>query len=443
MGSIGNGTQTLEALNGKMGEKWLPYDRTVLDEWLLSMVTYAAESPQNQPLSSVVLEFRDLIESDTEIFMHATSMFDQIPNEAPYNQDSLGRTQIRDYRHMLHLMDAVLTSAPKWDDFVATIGWVGFPLNVLLNWPMSTPSGKAFFLNRKVNAVLGKILNAWGDYLSSEASANVLTTEKGGWLSGSAVEAVNKVANAGKTELSFKELFVCDQSLPHWGYKSWDHFFTRQLQPGVRPVEAPEDNSIIISACESKPYRLSKDVARRDTFWVKGQPYSLVDMLDHDPLAENFIGGTVYQAFLSGLSYHRWHSPISGTIIKCHKTAGTYYSKALSQDFGSNRTSLSPSQGYLAEVATRAFVYIQADNPAIGLMCVIPIGMAEVSTCDITVEVGQHVNKGEELGMFHYGGSTYCLVFRPETVLEWTPEASGTVALTGNIPLNSQIARVL
>jgi phosphatidylserine decarboxylase len=31
-------------------------------------------------------------------------------------------------------------------------------------------------------------------------------------------------------------------------------------------------------------------------------------------LAELFQGGTVYQAFLSALSYHRWHSPVNGVI---------------------------------------------------------------------------------------------------------------------------------
>jgi hypothetical protein len=29
--------------------------------------------------------------------------------------------------------------------------------------------------------------------------------------------------------------------------------------------------------------------------------------------AEKFVGGTVYQAFLSRADYHRWHSPVKGT----------------------------------------------------------------------------------------------------------------------------------
>ncbi len=391
-------------------------------------------------LHPVIAEFLALIESDTLILMHATAMFDQVPDEWPYCDDSLGRPQIRDYKHMLQLMNAVLTAAPKWDNLVHSIGWVGFPINVLLNWPMSTSSGKAFFTNNRVNAQLKKVLNAWGEYLTSEASACVLHTGEDGWFGRDALAALVKVANAGTGSAGFEELFICDKTLPHWGYKSWDDFFIRRFRPDARPVAAPEDINVIINACESKPYRLATNVAKQDTFWVKSQPYSIIDMLAHDELAENFIGGTVYQAFLSSLSYHRWHSPVSGTVIKTHIAPGTYYSKALSQGFGSRHTSLSPSQGYLAEVATRGFIFIEADSPAIGLMCVMPVGMAEVSTSEITVTAGQRVAKGDELGMFHFGGSTVCLIFRPQTALEWSEQASMKVSLSGNITVNSKVA---
>lgn len=46
-------------------------------------------------------------------------------------------------------------------------------------------------------------------------------------------------------------------------------------------------------------------------------------------------------------------------------------------------------------------------------MCFMAIGMAEVSSNEITVYEGQHVKKGQEIGMFHFGGSTHCLIFRP------------------------------
>ena len=96
---------------------------------------------------------------------------------------------------------------------------------------------------------------------------------------------------------------------------------------------------------------------------------------------------------------------------------GTYYSETPAEGF--DPAGPNDSQGYITEIATRAMIFIEADNPAIGLRCVLPVGMAEVSTCEITVYEGQHVKKGSQLGMFHFGGSTHCLLFRPGVNLEF------------------------
>jgi hypothetical protein len=55
-----------------------------------------------------------------------------------------------------------------------------------------------------------------------------------------------------------------------------------------------------------------------------------------------------------------------------------------------------------------------------------------------------HVDKGDQLGMFHFGGSTHCLIFRPEVKLEFElyGQKPGPSAET-NIRINTAIARVL
>jgi phosphatidylserine decarboxylase len=183
------------------------------------------------------------------------------------------------------------------------------------------------------------------------------------------------------------------------------------------------------------------DVKARDRFWIKGQPYSLDHMLADDSLAPQFVGGTIYQAFLSALSYHRWHSPVSGTVVKAYVQNGTYYSETPAEGF--DKSGPNESQGYITEVATRAMIFIEADNADIGLMCIMPVGMAEVSTCQITVYEGQHVQKGDELGMFHFGGSTHCLIFRPGVKLDFDLHGlKPGINQTVNIPINSRIATV-
>lgn len=58
------------------------------------------------------------------------------------------------------------------------------------------------------------------------------------------------------------------------------------------------------------------------------------------------------------------------------------------------------------------------------------------------VAVGQLVKKGDEIGMFHFGGSTHCLVFRPETRLEFDLHGQTPGLDSNNIEINSAIARV-
>ena len=209
---------------------------------------------------------------------------------------------------------------------------------------------------------------------------------------------------------------------------------------GVRPVAAPEDDAVIANACESAPYRIARCVRRRDRFWIKGQPYALEYMLDHDERVDRLVGGTVYQAFLSALSYHRWHAPVSGRVVKACVVDGTYYSEAWSEGF--DPAGPNESQGYITEVATRALIFIEADNPDIGLMCFMAVGMAEVSTCEITVYEGQRITKGEQLGMFHFGGSTHCLIFGPDVEIGFDLHGQEPGLDSSNIPVRSRIAVV-
>ncbi len=152
------------------------------------------------------------------------------------------------------------------------------------------------------------------------------------------------------------------------------------MHDSARPVASPDDDNIIANACESKTYNIATAVKLREKFWVKGQPYSVKDMLANDPLADQFAGGTIYQAFLSALSYHRWHAPVSGTVRRAFVRDGTYFSEPLLYGAGGTLTldidakGLSIAQGYLTALATRAIIFIEADNPAIGLMAVIGVG---------------------------------------------------------------------
>jgi phosphatidylserine decarboxylase len=203
---------------------------------------------------------------------------------------------------------------------------------------------------------------------------------------------------------------------------------------------------VITNACESEVYNLVRNAKLHDKFWIKTQPYSVLDMLAYDELASQFAGATVYQAFLSALSYHRWHTPVSGKVVRAFVQDGTYFSEPLVGGPGDHHdevidiypNDMTVAQGYLAALATRAVIFIEADNPDIGLMAFIGVGMDEVSTCEITVKEGQHIKKGDETGMFHFGGSTHCLLFRRGVKVDGFPE----VGRQENVPVRGKLAVV-
>lgn len=148
-------------------------------------------------------------------------------------------------------------------------------------------------------------------------------------------------------------------------------------------------------------------------------------MLDFDALAPRFLQGTVHQSWIEAEAYHRWHAPVAGRIVKTVHVPGAFFAQLPSQGFPVlDPTGQNFSLRYLTAVATRCLIFIEADNSDIGPMCFIAVEMMEISSCEITVQPDQHVAKGEQIGMFHYGGSSHCLVFQPGVNLEWAEEAS-------------------
>lgn len=408
--------------------QWLPAETSHVEHWLGQLIREPDEE-----LHPVLTAFKNTIEQNADVYMLFHQMFEQIPEKPPFNQTPNLKPQVRDYTHMLQLINKILTRAPEFlviDDKPA--GLIGFPINSILNWPMGTAAGFAAFLNPKVNYHFKLILNEWGRFLSSADSTSVLNDKPNGWFGSHAVKAMP----------NFVEEFECDPASPHYGFTSWDHFFTREFRLGQRPIEAENDNDIVNNACESKPYNLATEVKLRDAFWLKQQPYSLEHMLGGDERVTEFVGGTVYQAYLSAFAYHRWHSPVNGTIVETRVVDGTYYAEAYNQGFANDgdpdTSGPNNSQGYITSVATRALIFIECDNPDIGLVCFIAVGMSEVSTCEITTYAGRRVCKGDQIGMFHFGGSTHCLLFRRGVKLDFIHGDS----TDHNIPVNAALARV-
>jgi phosphatidylserine decarboxylase len=402
--------------------------------FLNSLKHHAQQQPNCSPSEAIETEqlhptleaFKAFIQTDATIRHLFQQMFEDAAPTPTFGHDPNRQPGIRDYTTMLHVFNTLMKRAPRWQ--YTSSGQkelVGFPFNAVLAYPMATSAGLKLFSRLDVNAHIRNILKSWSMFLDSPDSISVLNDGPEGWLCEEALEAMSQVVTDATptSPTTFTRAYICDPAAPSYSYKSWDDFFTRRWRAGIRPIASPENDDVICNTCESSPYRIAYNVKLKDDFSLKSQPYSLVEMLNNDPLAPQFEGGIVYQAFLSALSYHRWHAPVTGEVVKIVHIPGTYFLQNSFEGFANKTPSGDPdpdpappnrSQAFLCQKATRLLIFIQADNEKVGLIAVLLVGMAEVSSCEAFVKEGQSIKKGEEIGTFHYGGSTHCLIFRPQ-----------------------------
>lgn len=403
---------------------WLPNDPRFLKAFI-DRLSAKSSVNANRTLVPPVRAFRDLIESDAAVFEGASLMISQVPPE--YAKDPTGGPRLRNYRQMCRLINEAVQEPPPYNEF----GLVAFPINAILDWSMGTPAGRSFFLSVQVNEALRNILNYWADYLNSPASLIAFEDPAkggGGWMTKPALE-----------KLGMHRFKQPDPNALGWGYHSWNDWFIRGFKDGLRPVAEPHNDKVITSACESTPFNRQTHLRMRSHFWLKGQPYSLSFMLGGDHRAKPYVGGEAYQAFLSAFEYHRWHSPVSGLVTEAVVIPGSYY--AQSPAVGFDPAGPDQSQAFIANVAARALITIKADDPVIGTMTVVAVGMAEVSSNILTVGANSRVKKGDQLGYFQFGGSTHILLFGEGVIGDWLPQSNPTEDAS-IVRLNSAIATV-
>lgn len=349
-------------------------------------------------------EWRDEVKTLAEVInreafvrMYAEQMIQQVP---PL------RRHFDSVEMLLDAINYVTHTAPIFRD-TESISWQ-FPLSAVMNFAMMTDAGKLLMRMPQFNDAMNDIMAAWCVYLDSPESCYVLNEDQYGWLSPPALK-YNEVLT---------DYVVPDRDAPHWGWKSYNDFFHRMVKSEMRPVDAPDDNSVINSPNDGVAWALENFAQRDDAFWLKSQVYSLGNLLNqNEDFVERFVGGTVYQTYVNGgADWHGFSSPINGKVLHTEIVRG--YAWTESDVVGPDPMSGPYSQGWAAGVATRGLIYIDSGDSKLGVVCVVPIGLTEVSSLQNFVEAGQMVKKGDVLGQFSFGGSSFAVVFQPGAIKE-------------------------
>ena len=193
------------------------------------------------------------------------------------------------------------------------------------------------------------------------------------------------------------------------GWLTFNQFFARQVRPGKRPVDGLCDDRVVVSPADSV-YQGQWLIESDSKITVKGLTWSVIELLDGSPYQDKFRGGVFTHSFLNVNDYHWYHVPVGGVVKEVRKIPGKVTLDVIKQADGS--LDIVDGTGYQF-TQDRGLIVI--DSP-LGLVAVLPIGMAQVSSVNLTAEVGATLAKGEEFGFFSFGGSDIVTLFEADKV---------------------------
>lgn len=199
----------------------------------------------------------------------------------------------------------------------------------------------------------------------------------------------------------FIERFNIDMSeaeRPAGAYRHFNDFFTRTLKPGARSYPAaphlfgsPGDGKLLVYPELDLNIRLP----------IKGTACSPAELLGSEAIAAPFAGGAAFVLRLAPPDYHRFHFPDAGIAETATPIAGRYDSV--------NPIALARVPDLFCR-NKRALTMFESEN--FGRIAYVEVGAITIGSIVQTYPPGK-VERGEEKGMFRYGGSTLVLLFEP------------------------------
>jgi phosphatidylserine decarboxylase len=396
------------------------------------------------PMRQELRDFKTWVTTNSVYRMWVVAMIDQA-NAFVQTLDEKTKEEIKGkdgdvvwiegYDSFFEILNEIITTSPSFNK----AAMVGTPMNGFLAISMATDAGVALFHDATFNLYFRKVLNAWNTFLKASDSLDKLDIDapekEGSWISHAAWEA------------GVWDDMVYDRTLPGYGYDSWNDFFLRRFAKDARPFKGDPRMCVNIG-CETTPWAYEDDIWLETKFWVKDVNYSLLDLFGgQKEWAQRFVDGQIYQGFLSATHFHRWHSPLTGRLVRSWLQPGTYFAQRPGQGEEPGSWEGTESQPYLGHVAARAIFIFEHDS--CGYVALICIGMVEVSTCHIepafTVGEGDRpiaIMRDTEIGHFEFGGSTHIMVFQPGRVrlADWAINAEEHQGDPKPTPMGSIIA---
>jgi phosphatidylserine decarboxylase len=206
-------------------------------------------------------------------------------------------------------------------------------------------------------------------------------------------------------------------------YLNFDDFFTRNVKKEARPLASPEDDTVVVSACDCRLMAFDT-IDKAKNLLIKGAKFSLTRLVGgRNDLVEKFKNGPVVNFRLTPADYHHVHSPLAGTITEHYQLPGEYFTTEV-------KALKSPVD--ILDVNERHILVVNSVSPGGPNMLMAIIGAEQVGKVNMSKTVGDNLIKGEEIAVFDFGASDVLVMFDKEVtfdydILHWSNQGIETL----------------
>lgn len=203
-------------------------------------------------------------------------------------------------------------------------------------------------------------------------------------------------------------------------YSSYNDFFSREIKPEVRPIDA--DVRTLITPADGKlsVYPITEDLQ----VTIKDTPYTVAELLKNRKVARQYQEGYLVVVRLTVDNYHRYCYVADGLKGKTHFIKGVLHT-------------VNPvANDYVPIYKENCREYCRIRTEQFGEIIQMEVGAMMVGRICNYHSV-KKVTKGEEKGKFEFGGSTVILILPKDSVeidedlLENTKEGYETLVKMG------------
>lgn len=180
-------------------------------------------------------------------------------------------------------------------------------------------------------------------------------------------------------------------------FDSYNAFFTRKIKAEQRPIN--EQKNILISPSDGKV--TAYPITQKGRFWIKHTQYSAAQLLKDERLAERYMGGWIYVIRLTVDDYHRYCYVADGRKSRQRKIRGVLHT-------------VNPvANDYYPIYKMNSREYCLLKTKELGTILLMEVGALMVGKISNHEEDSAQVKRGDEKGMFEFGGSTIVVMTEP------------------------------